>query len=67
MFAVSKLADHAEVSVREIGKIAICEESTSAVFDLPTAEALKLVKFASAQDLKQFAFSVTDELPQLQV
>lgn len=66
MFAVSKLSEHAKVNAK-LGKISICEEPTSAVFDMSAEDALKLVAFAKAQDLKQFSFDITTELPKLQV
>merc|ERR1719311_1607231 len=65
VFAVNKLAKHGDFDGR-VGKIQICRDSSSAVFDLPTADAFKLVKFASGQNLKQFSFEVTSELPELQ-
>ena len=65
VFAVNKLAKHGEFDGR-VGKIQICQDATSAVFDLPTADAFKLVKFANGQNLKQFAFEVTAELPAMQ-
>jgi hypothetical protein len=66
LFAVSKLAEHCEVDSRSVGKISICEDTKEAVFDLPSAEAFKLVKFAQEQDLKKFKFEVCSELPKLQ-
>ena len=65
VFAVNKLAKHGDFDGR-VGKIQICQDATSAVFDLPTADAFKLVKFANGQNLKQFAFEVTAELPAMQ-
>jgi len=66
LFAVSKLADHCGVDARGVGKVGLCEDPTSAVFDLPSADAFKLVDFAASQNLKQFTFEVTEALPRLQ-
>ena len=66
LFAVSKLAEHSNVDSSCVGKISLCENPKTAVFDLPSADAFRLVKFAQQQNLEKFRFEIATELPRLQ-
>lgn len=65
MFAVNKLSRAAGVDPG-VGKIVICENPKSAVFDMPYKEAEKLVSFAQEQNLEAISFRACSELPALQ-
>lgn len=65
MFAVAKLGRAAGVDPG-IGKIVICKDSKSAVFDMGYKAAEELIKFALQQNLEAISFSVCSILPALQ-